>query len=133
MKIIKILRVENQNDGCGIFRSCYKEAWQVHNRISERHREFPTPYEDEDLDLDQDDKEWFCAYKTIEQFQEWVESDEIEALIESGFDVLLLEVSEYQIGGHQVLFTKESIVKETIINDLFRNGTRTETTSTENG
>lgn len=79
---------------------------------------FPTP-QMERLDLFKDNKKWFCAYKTIEEFQAWVLSEEVKFFISEGFRVLLLNVTEYQEGKKQVIFTKESITTSEDITTLF--------------
>lgn len=120
---MKCIRIEHPMDGKGLFKSCaeYTEPscyrHDLYN-MRKRHNDFNLPNED-GLDLKKDCKEWFCAYKTVEQIQEWIKSKEFDMLIECGYEINLLEVDEYQIGHHQILFTKESIVKREIINDLF--------------
>jgi hypothetical protein len=127
---IKIVRFERE--GKGIFKHEDSEIYQnyIAKRTYERHNNgnFPTPWDDRlegdnyynYLDLDKDYKEWFCAYKTIEQIQEWIMPDEIDYFVSKGFRLLLLKVSEYQIGEKQVLFTRESIIKQEDITSLFQ-------------
>lgn len=96
MKTIQIVRLERR--GHGIFRpknqSIYKS--KIAQRTYQRHNGggFPMPW-DEHLDMDKDDKEWFCAYKTVEQLQNWVWKEELDFFISKGFKVLLLSVSNY--------------------------------------
>jgi hypothetical protein len=114
-----VVRVQNRETGIGMFfTNGLLFIVEGLSRISPRHRDFNTPDED-GLDVKLDNKEWFCAYKSIEQFQQWVMLSEVRILIEKGFDVLLLDVEEYQIGEHQVVFTKQSITSTKVINELF--------------
>lgn len=103
-----ILRIEL--DGIGIFNNplVKKKGFKYWNEMFERHMEFPSPYND-GIDLHKEDKEWFCAYKSVEQMQLWLRSEEIKFFIGMGFRFLLLEVEEYQEGEYQIIYTKESI------------------------
>lgn len=83
-----------------------------------RHSNFNTPDAD-GLDVRAFGKEWFCAYKSLEQFKLWVRTSEIKTLIARGFDILLLDVEEFQVGNDQVVFTKQSITSTKVINELF--------------
>lgn len=115
-----VIRLERR--GRGIFRptnkSIYKSA--VFKRVIIRHGNFNTPFLD-GLNMGLDAKEWFCAYKSVEQLQEWLELDEIKYFITKGFKVLMLEVSEFQVGRDQIIFTKEGIISSKDISSLFLN------------
>jgi len=117
MKTKTIIRVEGE-DGYGMFRDCigrkYVPATEL-PAICMRHQLFNTPYQD-GLNIADN---WFCAYKTIEQLQDWVFTGELKEIIDNGFKVLLLDVTEYQEGTHQVIYTKESIVGMKDISNLF--------------
>lgn len=130
MKGIKtIIRIEHKSDGFGIFRSKLKDGNPSRVEVGggeddilfelwERHNDFYTPFED-GLDIELGFKEWFCAFKSIEQIQQWILPDEFKVLLENDFNILLLTVTEYQEGEHQVIFTKESIVSTQDISTLF--------------
>lgn len=60
-----------------------------------------------------------CAYKTVEQVQQWLEKEEIQYFTSIGFRVYLLTVSEYQTGEYQVIFTKDSIESKEDVTSLF--------------
>jgi hypothetical protein len=118
MEAIKIIRIEHPSDGIGIFRTGHYFDSYIAQHFYSKHRGMLTPYSD-GLDLWMDNKDWFCAYKSIEQFKEWVEQEWVVPILESGFNILLLSVTQYQIGEYQVIYTKESIIKKEIINSLF--------------
>ena len=125
---MKIIRVEHF-DGVGVFRvhldGITREHSCVHQfsleNLMERHRKFPVPYCDNELDLNKDDKNWFCGYKSIKQIQEWIFEEEFYTLKNLGYKIWLIEVDEYQIGNYQVLFTKESVIRKEDITGLFCN------------
>ena len=113
-----VVRVQNRETGIGFFRSSVLFKLSGLYNLFPRHANFNTPQED-GLNIELEGKEWFCAYKSLEQFEEWVILSEVRVLIENGFDVLLLDVEDFQIGKHQVIFTKQSITSTKIINELF--------------
>ena len=120
-----IIRIERP-DGIGMFRN----EVAVLNIIelidlAKRHGngKFPIPYYDKNLNIIscyKDDKEWFCAYKSIEQLQQWVKPNEFKYLFNYSYKVLLLDVTEYQEGEYQILYTKESILNRKDISNLFK-------------
>ncbi len=115
--MIQIIRIEHKDSGKGLFRHL-DVCWQELTELFERHCKFKTPGAD-GLNIRQSDKEWFCAYKTLEQFQNWILKEEIPIILAHGYDIWLLEVTEYQEGRDQVIFTKESIQNLRNLNDLF--------------
>jgi hypothetical protein len=126
MSPIQILRVEN-SEGIGMFMSNTFDAYDVIPGSCERHFQnpwmctsipFPRPCND-NLNIYLDDKEWFCAFLSLEQFNTLIYPDEVKKLIEVGYTIKLLTVTEYQKGGHQVLYTKESILDSRDLNSLF--------------
>lgn len=118
--MITVVRLERR--GNGIFRpsnrSIYNSA--IAKRTYARHNggSFPLP-EAENLNMFKGYRDWFCAYKTIEQLQAWIHKDEIDFFISKGFKVLMLDVEEYQEGEMQVIFTKESIISSKDVTSLF--------------
>ena len=80
--------------------------------ISNRHINFNSPEEDR-LDIRKDNKLWYCAYKSIEQLQEWIKPKELKDLIANGYVIKLLDVDEYQYGRDQIIYTKQSIKQST--------------------
>lgn len=95
-----------------------KKTYARHNSGDDFWDAFPLPYND-GIDMDLDDKNWFCAYKSIEDLQDWIKSDELKFFISKGFSIKKLDVSQFQVGGEQIAFTKEGVMNETDITDLF--------------
>jgi hypothetical protein len=125
--MLQVVRLQHKTSGVGIFRcglfneeyiNMTDEEKCMYDDFNLRHRNFPTP-STEGLSMYRNDRKWFCAYKTVEQLQQWLMPNEIRFLISKDFDVLLLTVNEYQVGEHQVVFTRESVQESTVINSLF--------------
>ena len=112
-----ILRIEHK-DGCGIFRSHVCVNLNDFDTFSERHNDFPTPNEDMFI-LRYVEEDEFCAFKSIEQLQEWVTADEIKQFIKLNCKVLLIDVSECIVGEFQILYKKENIIQTKDISELF--------------
>jgi len=126
-----LIRIEYE-DGYGIFFSKLYSTWDCSdegtqrefyaekdfNSVCERHRDFNSPDQD-GLNTKKDEKAWFCAYKSVEQLQQWITTYELKHIISLGFKVLMLDVSEYQEGKDQIMYTKESIVSLKDISSLF--------------
>lgn len=133
MKEINIIRVQDK-EGLGFFYS-EKDVMVLNpilSNVYNRHFtirlpsyvQFPTPCHDFDkdgnsLNIYKNKRNWFCAFKTLEQFNSLIKKEEAKEFVKEGFDILLLTVSEYQEGVHQVLFLKESITKTENLNSLF--------------
>ena len=117
-----ILRVEHHKSGNGILRSRDKNRKYYSNRprlrsLIYRHGDFPNPFNDRllgDVNILE-----FCAFKSIDQFQEWVTKGEIKILISFGFKIYLIDVSEARIGEYQVLYKKENILQSKDITNMF--------------
>lgn len=119
-----IIRIEHKS-GKGIFttkvnrRGNYlDEKYKWANELIERHDKFPAPYEDILINRNIKEDE-FCAFKSIEQLQEWITKDEIKRLSKHNFKVLLIDVSECVIGEYQILYKKTDIIQSKDITNLF--------------
>lgn len=122
-----IIRIEYIPDGIGIFMT-FLSGTDIKRDVRpldkfcasayERHSDFKTPLYD-GLDIEKNGKEWFCAYKSIEQLQEWITPEELKLIISEGYTVLMLDVYEYQEGRDQIIYTKESITSYKDITCLF--------------
>jgi hypothetical protein len=121
-----IIRIEHINDGFGIWKSrgfnnnlndrVYYDL-SFYDDLIVKHRYLNTPEED---GLNKFvEGEWFCAFKSLEQIKEWIECPWFKELVEKGFQILILEVSEYQEGNHQIIYTKKSIASSKDISSLF--------------
>ncbi len=125
MEIKTIIRIESPKDGLGLFRSIddpldkpkFKKLWARHTTNGPKGG-FPTP-SNEGLEIYKDDKRWFCAFKSLSQFQKWVKPSEARNIVKEGFKILLLEVNDYQESKMQIIYTKESITSMKDISSLF--------------
>lgn len=118
---MKIIRIEHK-DGWGMFidnseiRPSRKHSVRyICPTIADRHQTFPLPQR-EGLPMSDN---YFCAYKSVDQLKKWVTTKEIAILKENNYRILMLDVTDYHKGKHQVIYTKESIINTTDISDLF--------------
>lgn len=118
-----IIRIEH-TDGWGIFRAPWVASKRSRPCIDtlcpqacDRHLGFHTPTDD-GYPINSDD--YFCAYKTLDDMKRWLNSDEIRILLENGFKVFLLEVSDCFLGVDNAIFKKQDILLKKDISDLFR-------------
>ncbi len=120
---ITLIRIEGA-DGLGLYRSnktklnltCYDELPNELVEMKEKHSTanpngMPLPCYD-GLDLYQSKKEWFCAFKSLDDFKCWVTEQQAIALVGLGFRVFEITVKEYQLGNKQAVFTKESVTRK---------------------
>lgn len=132
---MQVIRIEHKVSKWGIFTHRFRDIQFARLRMPElfeRHcYQFPEPQNEANerflkkgmnpkhLNLYKDNKTYYCAYKSVKQIQEWVMPEEFAIMVKGGFNIWLLEVTDFQEGNYQVLYTKESIVSKQIINDLF--------------
>ena len=121
-----IIRIEHKS-GYGIFRATDRLGNEIiHTKKHEnkfkhlvrRHYDFPTPFRDSKIDRYIEPEE-FCAFKSIEQVQQWITKDEIIALTKLDFKVLMLDVSECIEGEYQIIYEKKNILQSKDITNLF--------------
>jgi hypothetical protein len=115
MKILQVVRIEHPEVGKGMF--THKRPENLKSLYKRHSDSFPTPYTDKGINYF--DGDWFCAYKTLEQFNQWVTHEEVNILLNLGFRIYLLDLNSYQIGEFQVVFKKEGIISKKDISELF--------------
>lgn len=103
--------------GKGIYMSGRIHEATHSSQIIEKHCKLKTPLEEPLLDhwIDQDE---FCAFKSYADALKWVPLEFIEELAYVGlhFYKITLKEGYYRVGDHQVVFKKEGIISQTIIN-----------------
>lgn len=116
-----IIRIEHPSDGKGIWRSNINGVNNLSNWIefSDRHRKFPNPTYEGDV-TGFIEGIHYCAFKSIEQLQEWVYKNEIKELLEMGFKVYMLDVFNWLEGNYQICYKKEDILQQKDISELFK-------------
>lgn len=121
-----IIRIEHKS-GHGIFRAVNrlgnyiidtKKNESKFKLLCRRHWNFPTPSRDSKINRFINPEE-FCAFKSIEQVQQWITKDEIIALTKLDFKVLMLDVSECIEGEYQIIYEKKNILQSKDITNLF--------------
>ena len=118
-----IIRIEH-NEGYGLWHSinkdtdeCYFWEFTFTRELRFKHQNFPSPSEEGlSLNIDQ-----YCAFKSIEQIQEWIEPEWFKEIIECGFKIWMIDVDDWVEGAYQILFRKEDIISKKDITSLFIN------------
>ena len=121
-----IVRIEFPEDGFGMFKTFLGNGLKRNIRpldefcktVHRRHGDFNDPFRD-GLDLNRGIRTWFCSYKSIEQLQQWIQTEELKTIIKEGYRIYVLDVNEYQEGRDQIIYTKESINSSKDITSLF--------------
>lgn len=62
----------------------------------------------------------FFAYKSIEQLRQWVFPEEMIQLLDRGYKVYLLNLSEAIEGEMQIIYMKKDIISKEDISSLFK-------------
>lgn len=129
------IRIEHPSDGYGIFAEYLRnyEGECISGRNSDivltnndeemlhfwcRHSSFNNPKQD---GLSFKSGEHYCAFKSVEQLQEWVTNDELKYIASKGYRVYKLELSDCQIGRDNIIFTPDHIIKKEDITSIFVN------------
>jgi hypothetical protein len=115
-----VIRIEHPYDGNGLWRAVGDNGVIIDDisffeELADKHNKFPLPHEDGLFMTGYH----YCAFKSIEQIQQWIENDWWKEIIELGFKVLMIDISKYQEGNHQIIFKKEHIMQSKDITELF--------------
>ncbi len=120
-----IIRIEHPNSGNGIWRHIENgehlcDYFSFYDDFSNKHDNFPSPSEDSLIRrcIKYDE---YCAFKSIEQIQQWIEKEWFEEILSLGFKIYMIDVSECIEGEYQILFKKEHILQQKDISSLFIN------------
>jgi hypothetical protein len=127
--MINCYRIEF-SDGYGLFfKNLFKNNIRLNPRpfyaekdlpeLHRRHKEnFSFPHDD-GLLIEIDGKEYFCAFKSINDLRYWVYPDEMKKIIGMGFKIYKITANDYQVGKFQIMYTKESIINKEDISAQF--------------
>lgn len=122
---MQAIRIEH-SDGEGLWRAnggnifqCIIDKAKCHDSLYFRHKNSPSPATDGELSVKFRAGKHFCAFKSIEQLQQWVIPEEMKEIIQLGFRVYLLELSECIEGEYQIGYDKACIIKKEDITSLF--------------
>lgn len=126
-----IIRIEHPSDGLGLWRTS-KEGEPLlarhskYHNIQIRHRNpnlFPTYCNDIPLNCQiswEDVQKYNFAFKDLAQLEVALTREELKECIEVlGFQVLMLDVTDYYESPYQIVFKKESIVNKKDISSMF--------------
>ena len=115
-----IIRIEHPDDGFGIWKSCSNGRTRIRSlpcyyEIKDHHENLPTLSE-EGITRTND---LFCAFRNKRQFNLWINEWWIPELIDLGFKIFELEVSNIIVGDYQVAYRKEDIISKKDITSTF--------------
>lgn len=128
-----IIRIEHPSDGMGLWRSLNTGGWSSkidrhsqYFKISKRHSNpsvFPGLHEDDELQYEAKDVDicdYHFAFKDLAQLEVALTREELKECIEVlGFQVFMLDVTDYYESSYQIVFKKESIVNKKDISSMF--------------
>ncbi len=122
----QIVRIEHKDSGIGIWNhsndGSYKrnvEAIDSYELLRDRHLNFLRPFEETNL-KGIFNKDYYCAFKSLDQLKDWIYDNEVKELIDQGFIILLIELNNYHEGDYQIIFKKEDIITRKDITDIFK-------------
>lgn len=121
--MITAIRIEHPRDGNGIFNAA-KDDIPILNELSNcnefrmRHNKFLTPREDPLINRWPNGNE-YCAFLSMDQLNHWINKTEMNELIDLGFRVLVIHISECVTGKYQILYTKSNVFHTSDITSLF--------------
>ena len=76
-------------------------------------KNIPMPYTEHHK---KDNKKWFSAVKSIDDLFKWFTSLDIQELLGQGYELYKITCINYNDIGSEVLFAREDIVKQEIVN-----------------
>ena len=117
---MKVVRIEHPVSGEGFMSAvqgigCPYKNFSFSQELLKKFSKFPVPH----IDRIRFDENHFCAFKSINQMKYWIPKKWIKEMIDYGFCVYELELSNYQEGEKQVCFKKKSIINKNDITNLF--------------
>lgn len=117
---MQAIRVEHPETGWGMYRNIGFNIFEEdkYYDLVVRHFRIPTPNRDGLGRYLYPDE--FCAFKSIEQIQQWIKPEEFNMLIEDGFEVYILELSDALELENQIIFEKQNITEQKNISNLFK-------------
>ena len=118
---IKVYRIENQEQGHGIWRN-FDGSWNpVFDKLSDGQAR-NLPMKDSSFYSDNNEK-WFASAPSKETLKHWFSSKDVDELHSLGYKIFEFEVNNYrEVSEFEYVFTRASVVSQTILekNDIWR-------------
>lgn len=124
-----IIRIEHPQDGNGLWNTskdgvklistlkCYKDLSARHMNPSK----FPNLWYDPKLNnLSINYIDYYFAFKSLAQLEEAVDREWLKEILENGWKVLMLDVTDFFESDYQVIFKKSSIISSKDISSIFK-------------
>lgn len=116
---MQIIRLEHPSNGYGIFYNREVTDTQLNPCIIDAYRGRHWSMDDASRITGFMSGQHYCAYKSIDELQRWLEPSELKELIKIGFVVYLIDVDDFIIHRDQVVYKKEDILEIKDISELF--------------
>lgn len=120
---MQVIRIESPNTGEGIFGNIgMLRTLNIYNRLGRIHnkKDFPGPRQDKALtDIFIKGTHYF-AFNNLYQFNKGFPKKELNILIQNGFKVYMLELTEYIQSEYQTIFELKNIKSKIDITNLFK-------------
>ena len=118
---IKVYRIENQEQGHGIWRN-FDGSWNpVFDKLSDGQVR-NSPMEDNSFYSDNNEK-WFASAPSKETLKHWFSSRDVDELQSLGYEIFEFEVDNYrEVSEFEYVFTRASVISQTILekNDIWK-------------
>lgn len=125
-----VIRIEHSVSGLGMFLhgvrtpgeeyklyNLVPKAYDRHDDMPNRSNDFPNHARNRQTSLD----DYYCAYNSMEQFEQWVTRDEVKTLIDNKFNVVMIDLDKVVEGTMQSFYKLGWVLKKKNINSLFTN------------
>ncbi len=112
-----LFRIQHKFGKKGVFRTDidFDEQSIAYKALS-KHNEMPFPKE-EGLDIHHDGREWFCAYRCLDDLLYYNSILAIEQFVEKGFEIVCIDAKYVQVGEAQVIFRRDCEYSEIVITE----------------
>lgn len=120
---MQVIRIESPNTGEGIFGNIgMLRTLNIYNRLARIHhkKDFPGPFQDEDIRNFFIEGTHYFAFNNLYQFNKGFPKKELNILIQNGFKVYMLELTEYIQSEYQTIFELKDIKSKIDITNLFK-------------
>ncbi len=111
---MNIYRIEHPTTGKGFWNDNSFENLSFKEELRIKHKQLLTPQK-EGFDI-YSNRDYVCAFKTIEDLLYWMNKEWLNELIQLGFNIYKIKINKYFIGLQQIIYNPKDILNSKIIN-----------------